>query len=92
MGSALKGRGVMEEGAVADLTVFNPAAVRGRATVENPNQMSAGIDLRAGQWKGGLPGRHPLAREAAWGYGINRWPGLKSREGDRDQSPAFCLA
>ncbi len=45
MRPALNGRGVMEEGAVADLTVFNPAAIRGRATVENPNQMSSGIDL-----------------------------------------------
>ncbi len=45
MGPALGRRGVMEDGAVADLTVFNPAAIRGRATVENPNQMSSGIDL-----------------------------------------------
>lgn len=45
MGPALNGRGALEEGAVADLTVFNPAEIRGRATVENPNQMSSGIDL-----------------------------------------------
>lgn len=42
---ALKDRGVMEDGAIADLTVFNPETIRGNATIENPNQFSAGIDL-----------------------------------------------
>lgn len=41
----LKGRGVLEENAIADLTVFDPAKIRGNATVENPNQFSAGIDV-----------------------------------------------
>ena len=41
----LKERGVLEEGAIADLTVFDPAKIRGNATVENPNQFSSGIDV-----------------------------------------------
>jgi N-acyl-D-aspartate/D-glutamate deacylase len=36
---------VLEDGAIADLTVFDPATIRGNATVENPNQISSGIDL-----------------------------------------------
>jgi len=42
---AMKHRGVLEDGATADLTVFDPATIRGNATVENPNQISSGIDL-----------------------------------------------
>jgi len=42
---AMKNRGVMEDGAIADLTIFDPATIRGNATVENPNQFSSGIEM-----------------------------------------------
>jgi hypothetical protein len=42
---AMKDRGLLEDGAVADLTVFDPATIKGNATVENPNQFSSGIEL-----------------------------------------------
>ena len=42
---ALAGRGLLEDGAVADLTVFDPVTIRGNASLENPNQFSVGIDL-----------------------------------------------
>jgi N-acyl-D-aspartate/D-glutamate deacylase len=41
----MKNRGVIENGAVGDLTVFDPTTIKGRASVENPNQFSAGIKL-----------------------------------------------
>jgi N-acyl-D-aspartate/D-glutamate deacylase len=42
--AAMEVRGSLRVGDVADLTVFDPELVRGRATVENPNQTSDGID------------------------------------------------
>jgi N-acyl-D-amino-acid deacylase len=45
MRHAVGDRGYLKEGAVADLTVIDPATVHGNATVENPNQVSSGIDL-----------------------------------------------
>ena len=44
IGSPLAGRGMLEEGAIADVTVIDPARIRGNATVENPNQFSSGIE------------------------------------------------
>lgn len=45
MKPVLDDRGSLEEGHRADLCVFDPATIRGKATVENPNQFSAGIAL-----------------------------------------------
>ncbi len=69
MRPVLATRGTLEEGAVGDLTVFDPTTLRGNATVENPNQVSSGIDLvlvqgriacRAGQLgcRSGVPIRY----------------------------------
>ncbi len=66
---ALKERGVLEDGTIADLTVFNPATIRGNATIENPNQFSSGIDLvivggKVAFQDGKLIGRHGVAIKA----------------------------
>lgn len=42
---AMKDRGELRQGAIADLTVFDPEQIAGRATVENPNQFSEGISF-----------------------------------------------
>jgi N-acyl-D-aspartate/D-glutamate deacylase len=41
---ALKDRGILADGACADLTVFDSTKIRDKATVENPNQFSEGIE------------------------------------------------
>ena len=45
MRPALQDRGVLEEGAAADLTIFDPRTIRSNATVENPNQFASGVEL-----------------------------------------------
>jgi N-acyl-D-amino-acid deacylase len=39
----LKNRGILREGAYADITIFDPQTVRDRSTFENPNQYPEGI-------------------------------------------------
>ncbi len=41
----LNDRGVLENGAWADLTIFDPSVFNGAATVSNPNQFSKGIEM-----------------------------------------------
>ena len=42
---AMKNRGVIENGYKADLVIFDPAKINGKASVENPNQFSDGIKM-----------------------------------------------
>lgn len=42
---ALKDRGVLQNGAWADVTVFDPLKVNGMASVSDPNVFSAGIEM-----------------------------------------------
>ncbi|HWA34481.1 MAG TPA: hypothetical protein VG737_10150 [Cyclobacteriaceae bacterium] len=42
---AMKDRGVLTNGAWADLVVFDVVRINGKATVENPNQFSDGIEM-----------------------------------------------
>jgi N-acyl-D-amino-acid deacylase len=62
----LRDRGVIREGAIADLLIFDPAAVQDRATYVEPHQLSEGMDyvlvngvpiIDRGQFTGALPGR-----------------------------------
>jgi N-acyl-D-aspartate/D-glutamate deacylase len=41
---ALDHRGILEDGAFADLTLFDPDKIDGAATIANPNQFSKGIE------------------------------------------------
>ncbi|NOT76825.1 MAG: amidohydrolase family protein [Cyclobacteriaceae bacterium] len=42
---AMNERGVLKEGTFADITIFDEKKIKAKATVENPNQFSEGIEL-----------------------------------------------
>jgi N-acyl-D-amino-acid deacylase len=62
----LTDRGVLKSGMWADIVIFDPSAVHDRATFENPNQLSEGMDyvlvngvpvVDQGKMTGKLPGK-----------------------------------
>src|SRR3989339_811274 len=40
----LEGRGILEKGKIADITIFDPKIISDKATVENPYQYSEGVE------------------------------------------------
>ena len=75
---ALKGRGRLAQGYLADIVVFDPATIRDHATFEKPQQLATGVRdvfvngvqvLSGGRHTGATPGR------VVRGQGWTGWPG-----------------
>ena len=75
---ALKGRGRLAQGYLADIVVFDPATIRDHATFEKPQQLATGVRdvfvngvqvLSGGRHTGATPGR--VVRGPGW----TGWPG-----------------
>lgn len=61
----IRDRGILQEGLFADIAVFNPDTIADRATYENPNQLSMGVEyvfvngvavVKGGKVTGAKPG------------------------------------
>jgi N-acyl-D-aspartate/D-glutamate deacylase len=62
----MKDRGLLREGASADVVIFDPAVIQDRATYTDPHQLATGMDfvlvngqlvVDQGRFTGALPGR-----------------------------------
>jgi N-acyl-D-amino-acid deacylase len=73
-------RGLIREGMIADITVFNPATIMDKATFEKPHQYPVGIDyvivngqlaLSKGEWTGARAGK-VLYRQNPFSFPMKR--------------------